>query len=260
MTARAGQSGMITASDYISWRATFYHDELKEMQRSIETEIREDLQCEFFDDPEDNLDEVRSMLDEFVLQVEQRQEERRVAKKRFMTRISRPALSRAFFQWKLLTRSKLSSNVMQGSGMFQEPSLPWNVRHPFSAFTSSWEGVQAFLLIYIAFTVLWRLCFNQPSVEGEFYYYLEIFIDIYFSIDVILNFHTAFCKQPSNLHPFHLYTGTCLICCGLLVLIDDTSGDLKGVKVGGSGQGTADYKSLYSHYLRRWVSTQAIPT
>jgi hypothetical protein len=229
MTARAGMhptlGPTITASDYMSWRATFYHDELKELQTTIEEEIKHDPDCSFFDDPEDNLEEVRAMLDDYVLQVEQRQEERRAAKRRFMARVSRPALSRAFFQWKLAARSNMSAS-MADSGMFHEPTLPWNVRHPHSSFTATWESVQAFLLIYIAFTVLWRLCFNQETQPGEFYYYFEYFIDCYFSIDVVFNFHTAYY---------------------------DEAGDLRGTKVGGSGQGSADLKALYINYCKNWM-------
>lgn len=55
-------------------------------------------------------------------------------------------------QWKLVSSSS-KSNKDVASNMFAEPQTPWNVRHPRSSFTTTWEGVQAFLLIYVAFTV-----------------------------------------------------------------------------------------------------------
>lgn len=51
----------------------------------------------------------------------------------------------------------------------------------------AWEGFQVWLLVYIAFTLPWRLCFNQDAEQGSFLYYFELFIDIYFTVDVILN-------------------------------------------------------------------------
>ena len=73
-----------------------------------------------------------------------------------------------------------------------------------------------------------RLAFNQPA-EGNWIHF-ELFIDIYFAVDVILNFHTAYY---------------------------DDSGGLCGVKVATGGQkqaSTADLSALYLNYAKGWMA------
>eukprot|EP01048_Picozoa_sp_COSAG05_P043091 COSAG05_NODE_23655_length_256_cov_0.980892_1_plen_65_part_10 len=64
------------------------------------------------------------------------------------------------------------------------------MRHPRSRFTAVWESIQAVLLIYVAFTVVWRIAFNV--VAGGRTFLFEIAVDIYFTIDVVLNCNTAY--------------------------------------------------------------------
>lgn len=223
------KNGCVTASDFNWWRETiFYQEELQHLQKKIELKIihEGDEACKFHDDEEDNLISVRRMLDDYVHEVEYRQEERRAAKRRFINRLSEPVAARAFLQWKISIRSKVTAQALQSSGMFQEPVLPLNVRHPHSNFTTTWESAQVLLLGYIAFNLPWRLCFNQPPESGSFLYYFEYFIDVYFTLDVVMNFHTAYY---------------------------DASGDLKGVKTTGADAGKADLKALYLNYCKGWM-------
>ena len=113
---------------------------------------------------EDNVDFVEDLLAGFVAGFEQKQQTRRMAKRRFLMTVNRPVLSRAFFSWKFACRSKSDgTDDKMSSGMFTEPTLPWNVRHPMSRFSALWETVQAILLVYIAYSVIWRLAFNVDA-------------------------------------------------------------------------------------------------
>ena len=115
-------------------------------------------------------------IDIFVRDCEKRQKALRLRRMRFAARMVLPALSKAFFTWKFASRQKVDTASIS-SGMFSEPKLrkywqsavtcdplggsevrllviaAWNVRHPRSSFTSSWESVQGGLLVYIAFSV-----------------------------------------------------------------------------------------------------------
>ena len=62
---------------------------------------------------------------------------------------------------------------------------------PNGTFRSRWDGTQAFLLIYIAIILPWRLGFNQPAQLWSFWFSFDLLVDIYFWIDLVLNFRTA---------------------------------------------------------------------
>ena len=79
--------------------------------------------------------------------------------------------------------------------------------------------MQAILLIYIAFFTIWRIAFNSDAEGG--WEWFELGIDIFFTVDIVLNFHTAFY---------------------------DESGDLVGVKTSGRRTSKADFKKLYYNY------------
>ncbi len=134
-----GKEPIITANDYNWWRDTqFYQDELIQFRSKVEAKITdtEFESCKFHADEQDNLESVRRMLDDYIQEVEHRQEERKAAKRRFVARVSQPTAARAFLKWKMSIRSKASASTLQSSGMFQEPKLPLNVRHPYSGFST----------------------------------------------------------------------------------------------------------------------------
>ena len=139
-----------------------------------------------------NPDDQKTLIDElissYVWKVQRDIAARRLAKRKFVARISRPSLSRAFFSWKFACRQS-SAATMPSSGLFAEPQLPWNVRHPRSRFTGVWEGIQAIVLVYVAFSVVFRVCLNVPAVG--LWAVLEGLIDFYFLIDVLLQAHTG---------------------------------------------------------------------
>jgi hypothetical protein len=226
MAARAAAGGTISRSDYSAWQADFYGEELRTLQKTLEKQVVRVFSAAFSADTEENRREIQKVITDFTTTAERSIEDRKYAKRRFLVRISRPAMARAFFAWKLAARRKVTSSELSGGTMFQEPQLPWNVRHPRSDFTSSWEAFQVVLLVYIAFMVPWRICFGVFADVWSLLWIWEALIDVYFTVDVVLNMHTAFY---------------------------DSSGDLQGLNAGGGAVGKPDYKLLYSNYLRGWM-------
>lgn len=63
---------------------------------------------------------------------------------------------------------------------------------PNSSFRSRWDAIQAVFLSYIAFVVPYRIGFDNDASPDSFWFWFDLFIDIYFVVDVFLNFRTAF--------------------------------------------------------------------
>ena len=90
--------------------------------------------------PEDQKAAIDELITSYVWKVQRDIAARRLAKRKFASRISRPSLSRAFFSWKFACRQS-SVAKMPSSGLFAEPQLPWNVRHPRSPFTARTQAI-----------------------------------------------------------------------------------------------------------------------
>jgi hypothetical protein len=224
--------GGISRKSFMMWMRRFHDREVTQLQKAITHSILNDsettLNLPADHDAADNKLLVSTIVQKFVVSCEQKQKLRDMAKRRFLLRMSRPALTKAFFSWKLASTSKRGHGDVSSS-MFTEPVLPWNVRHPNSRFTSGWESVQAALLIYVAYTITYRLAFNIVLTTS--WYVWELLVDFYFIIDVVLNFHTAFY---------------------------DESGDLKGVRDGSEGTPEADVSALYRNYAKGWMPIDVI--
>lgn len=226
---RKSEGGGIQRKNYMMQVRKFHAKELRKIQTAIIFNIlaaHDDKKLALPPDNDfvENHELVRTIVTKFVSSVEHKHKQRAIHKRQFLLRMSRPSMSKAFFSWKMISRSnKANKDVV--SNMFAEPETPWNVRHPRSKFTNSWEGVQAFLLVYVAFTIPYRLCFNL-EVEGAAFVF-DVLVDLYFICDVIFNYHTAF------------YDGT---------------GDLAGVKDGPEGQPVADLRAMYWNYMKGWAS------
>jgi hypothetical protein len=224
--------GRITRKEYKIWMAKYHHNALKMIESGIIQDIllahdtnRISLPPE--NDAADNQKLVSTIVERFVQQCHQNRKNRVIQKRKFLVRINRPTIMKAFFAWRVATRGRTTGG--SSSSMFAEPELPWYVRHPHSSFTHSWEGIQALLLMYVAFTVVYRLSFNSPP-EGIFLF-LEILIDLYFVADVILNLHTAYY---------------------------DNAGDLVGVHTDADGNPHVDLRTLYWNYAQGWFVIDVI--
>lgn len=70
---------------------------------------------------------------------------------------------------------------------------------PLGTFRQRWDIVQAVFLLYIAVVVPYRIGFNDASRPWEFWFCIELFIDMYFIVDLVLNFRTAVFTQDGDL-------------------------------------------------------------
>jgi hyperpolarization activated cyclic nucleotide-gated potassium channel 2 len=66
----------------------------------------------------------------------------------------------------------------------------WYSIDPNAGFRGKWDLSQAAILLYVAMVVPFRVGYRQPA-EGA-WYVVDLLIDIYFYVDVVLNFHTGY--------------------------------------------------------------------
>lgn len=80
------------------------------------------------------------------------------------------------------------------------------VMHPECRFRQIWDAMQVFLLMYVAITVPFRFCFNiqLEVLSGEWLF--ELFSDIYFISDIVINFRTGYLSDEHQLimEPKHI--------------------------------------------------------
>lgn len=72
------------------------------------------------------------------------------------------------------------------------PPLPWNVRDPESRFSSIWDMLQVIFLCFVSYSVPYRAGFGVEIEMLSAKWYLDTAIDLYFIVDLVLNFFTAF--------------------------------------------------------------------
>lgn len=75
---------------------------------------------------------------------------------------------------------------------YGETALNWNVRDPESSFSSNWDMMQVIFLCFVTYTVPYRAGFGVEIELLSMWWYLDTIIDLYFVIDLVLNFFTAF--------------------------------------------------------------------
>ena len=66
-----------------------------------------------------------------------------------------------------------------------------NMISPNSRFRQRWDIFQACLLVYVAISVPYRVCFDDAAEVWGFFFCVDVMLDIYFLLDVFLNFRTA---------------------------------------------------------------------
>ena len=62
---------------------------------------------------------------------------------------------------------------------------------PHSAFRGYWDMVQAVLLIYIAINLPYRIGFEEDTILWSFWFFFDMWCDLFFITDLLLNFRTA---------------------------------------------------------------------
>jgi hypothetical protein len=96
----------------------------------------------------------------------------------------------------LVTMSRDWGNASEFYGsagsQFGDVPLPWNVRDPESRFSSAWDMLQVFFLCFVSYTVPYRAGFGVEIEIFSAWWFLDTTIDLYFIVDLVLNFFTAF--------------------------------------------------------------------
>eukprot|EP01052_Picozoa_sp_SAG31_P013305 SAG31_NODE_797_length_12029_cov_13.875692_12_plen_466_part_00 len=66
------------------------------------------------------------------------------------------------------------------------------VIHPLGRFRKVWDLMQIVLLVYVAVLVPYRIGFDDDVDKWGYAFFLDALVDVYFIVDVFLNFRTAF--------------------------------------------------------------------
>lgn len=69
---------------------------------------------------------------------------------------------------------------------------------PLSQFRRTWDGIQIVFLVYIAIFVPFRVCFDSPASLWAWDFILDIVVDIYFALDIVLCFNTAYIRHSDG--------------------------------------------------------------
>ena len=62
---------------------------------------------------------------------------------------------------------------------------------PTASFRGNWDMVQALFLLYIAFSLPYRIGFDDNVILWSFWFWFDAVLDLYFVFDICLNFKTA---------------------------------------------------------------------
>lgn len=76
--------------------------------------------------------------------------------------------------------------------LYTQEVLPPFVRGPDSKWTRRWDLVQVVFICWVATVVPYRICFDVVIEIGSSPFWIDAFIDLFFIVDVALNFRTAY--------------------------------------------------------------------
>ena len=83
------------------------------------------------------------------------------------------------------------------SSMFEVMALPCSIRDPESTFSAIWDIMQLFLLVYVSVMVPLRTCFGLEPCVLSLLFFFDMFVDIYFIVDLVLHFRTSHYDKES---------------------------------------------------------------
>ena len=83
--------------------------------------------------------------------------------------------------------------------MFEEAPIPKKIRDPDSSFSGWWDLMQVIFLLYVAYAVPIRVGFSVDVKTGSIWFLIGVVIDIYFIVDLFMNFRTAYWKENGML-------------------------------------------------------------
>lgn len=81
----------------------------------------------------------------------------------------------------------------------EEIVLPWHIRHPDSTFTLVWDLLQIVTLLMVCWYVPLRTGFDIPVETWSYAFWQDLVIDLYFFLDLISQFRTAYYTRQGTL-------------------------------------------------------------
>eukprot|EP01048_Picozoa_sp_COSAG05_P025934 COSAG05_NODE_6834_length_894_cov_1.275472_1_plen_227_part_01 len=100
-------------------------------------------------------------------------------------------------EWKLSLAENEDGDVKENEfdrqkRLAQEILAQSHLISPDSSFRKRWDILQIFLLVYVAVGVPYRLGFMVEVVLWQFWFWFDLFVDIYFISDVFVSLRTAY--------------------------------------------------------------------
>ena len=80
----------------------------------------------------------------------------------------------------------------RNESLFEENPLPPFMIDPDSTFSAYWDLTSVIMLLYVTVTVPLRVCFGVDIDMWSFAFFVELLVDLFFVMDVGLNFRTAY--------------------------------------------------------------------
>eukprot|EP01050_Picozoa_sp_SAG11_P006398 SAG11_NODE_494_length_8948_cov_2.882699_8_plen_248_part_00 len=81
------------------------------------------------------------------------------------------------------------------SSIYEAMPLPRCIRDPDSVQSMCWDLLQVLLLLYLAVTLPLRVCLGLDVTPDEAMFWVDVFADCFFAIDLCLNFRTAYIDE-----------------------------------------------------------------
>ena len=66
-------------------------------------------------------------------------------------------------------------------------------------FRQTWDLIQIFMLFYVALVVPFRIGFHADAQPSEWLFWLEVVVDLYFWLDILINFRTGYYDENDEL-------------------------------------------------------------
>lgn len=84
------------------------------------------------------------------------------------------------------------NGVMDADEVEREAKVQKCFFRPESKFRTSWDIIQVALLLYVVLTVPLRIGFDLAVEFGTVAFWFDLFVDLYFLVDIVINFRTAY--------------------------------------------------------------------
>jgi hypothetical protein len=80
----------------------------------------------------------------------------------------------------------------RNESIYEDNPLPPWTRDPESTFSAIWDLTSVVMLVYVVLTVPLRVCFGIDIELWTVGFFIELLVDLFFVVDVVINFRTSF--------------------------------------------------------------------